>query len=143
MAERALQEMRDLLTSLQQEIARACEDKRRQEKEAQVKRQESHMQQGPEVPGETPAPSQGAGGKQNEGGCWCGYSPLAQSVKGDKDVFEYRVKLQDNLLELLHNAKLRTFTEGHSLWLMQSLTSDSSTCHEDLTFCVIVVDILS
>ncbi|XP_019276453.2 mRNA export factor GLE1 isoform X2 [Panthera pardus] len=65
-AERALQEMRDLLTSLQQEIARACEDKRRQDLEAQVKRQDSHMQQGPEVHRETPAPSQGPGGKQNE-----------------------------------------------------------------------------
>ncbi|KAF3821038.1 hypothetical protein GH733_011191 [Mirounga leonina] len=67
-AERALQEMRDLLTSLQQEITKACEDKRRQDEEAaQEKRQESKMQQGPEVPRETPAPSQGLGGKQNEG----------------------------------------------------------------------------
>ncbi|XP_045627111.1 mRNA export factor GLE1 isoform X1 [Ursus americanus] len=66
-AERALQEMRDLLTGLQQEIARACEDKRRQDEEAaQEKQQESKMQQGPEVPRETPAPSQGPGGKQNE-----------------------------------------------------------------------------
>lgn len=101
MAERALQEMRDLLTSLQQEITRACEDKRRQDLEAQVKRQDSHMQQGPEVHRETPAPSQGPGGKQNEGGCWRGYGPLAQNVKGDKNMFEYRVKLQDNLPELL------------------------------------------
>ncbi|XP_077707037.1 mRNA export factor GLE1 isoform X2 [Canis aureus] len=66
-AERALQEMRDLLTSLQQEIARACEDKRRQDEEAaQEKQQESKMQQGPEAPRETPAPNQGPGGKQNE-----------------------------------------------------------------------------
>ncbi|KAI5763072.1 GLE1 [Gulo gulo luscus] len=66
-AERALQEMRDLLTSLQQEIARACEDKRRQdEAAAREKRQESKMQQGPEVPREAPAPSQSPGGKQNE-----------------------------------------------------------------------------
>ncbi|XP_058380173.1 mRNA export factor GLE1 [Diceros bicornis minor] len=66
-AERALQEMRDLLTNLQQEIARACEDKRRQdEKEAQIKQQESQMQQGPQVHKESPAPSLGPGGKQNE-----------------------------------------------------------------------------
>lgn len=66
-AERALQEMRDLLVNLQQEIARASEDKRRQdEEEAQVKRQESQMQQGPEVHKESPAPSQGPGGKQKE-----------------------------------------------------------------------------
>ncbi|KAM7093441.1 mRNA export factor GLE1 isoform 1-T1 [Molossus nigricans] len=61
-AERALQEMWDLLTS-----AKACEDKRRQdEEEAQVKRQEAQMQQGPEVHKECPAPSQGPGGKQND-----------------------------------------------------------------------------
>ncbi|XP_029776385.1 nucleoporin GLE1 isoform X2 [Suricata suricatta] len=65
-AERALQDMRDLLTSLQQEVARACEDKRRQD-EAQAKRQESHTQQRPEVHREAPAPSQGPGGKQSEG----------------------------------------------------------------------------
>nr|XP_031533486.1 nucleoporin GLE1 isoform X2 [Vicugna pacos] len=67
-AERALQEMRDLLANLQQEITRACEDKKRQdEEEAQMKRQESQMQQGPEVHKESPAPSQGLGVKQNEG----------------------------------------------------------------------------
>ncbi|XP_012495175.1 PREDICTED: nucleoporin GLE1 [Propithecus coquereli] len=66
-AERALQEMRDLLKNLGQEITRACEDKKRQdEKEAQVKLQESQMQQGPEAHKESPAPSQGPGGKQNE-----------------------------------------------------------------------------
>lgn len=74
MAERALQEMRDLLSDLQQEISRACEEKRRQdEEEAQAKRQESLMQQGPEVHKESPAPSQGPAGKQNEGEFGCGY----------------------------------------------------------------------
>ncbi|XP_023982182.1 mRNA export factor GLE1 isoform X3 [Physeter macrocephalus] len=66
-AERALQEMRDLLVNLQQEIARACEDRRRQdEEEARVKRQESQVQQGPEVRKEPPASRQGPGGKLNE-----------------------------------------------------------------------------
>uniref|UniRef100_A0A8C6EEI5 mRNA export factor GLE1 n=1 Tax=Microcebus murinus TaxID=30608 RepID=A0A8C6EEI5_MICMU len=66
-AERALQEIRDLLTNLGQEITRACEDKKWQdEEEAQVKLQESQMQQGPEAHKESPAPSQGPGGKQNE-----------------------------------------------------------------------------
>ncbi|XP_024417955.1 mRNA export factor GLE1 [Desmodus rotundus] len=61
-AERALQEMRELCAN-----ARACADKRRQEeKEAQVKQQESQMQSGLEVCKEPPAPSQGPGGKQNE-----------------------------------------------------------------------------
>ncbi|KAM9641571.1 mRNA export factor GLE1 isoform 2-T2 [Trichechus inunguis] len=68
MAEQALQEMQDLLTNLQQEITRACEDKRRQDEEeaVQVKQQESQAQQRPEVQKESPAPSQGPGGKQNE-----------------------------------------------------------------------------
>lgn len=66
-AEQALQEMRDLLMNLGQEITRACEDKRRQdEEEAQVKLQEAQMQQGPEAHKEPPATSQGPGGKQNE-----------------------------------------------------------------------------
>ncbi|KAM6169428.1 mRNA export factor GLE1 isoform 2-T2 [Rhynchocyon petersi] len=61
MAESALQEMRALLTDLQQEISRAGEDKRRQgEKEAQVKQQEVQQRQ------ELPAPSQGPGRKQKE-----------------------------------------------------------------------------
>ncbi|XP_036272104.1 mRNA export factor GLE1 isoform X2 [Pipistrellus kuhlii] len=61
-AERALQEMRELLAD-----ARACEDKRRQEEEeAQVKRQESQLQQRPEVRRECPAPSPGPAGKRNE-----------------------------------------------------------------------------
>ncbi|XP_054440261.1 mRNA export factor GLE1 isoform X2 [Pteronotus mesoamericanus] len=61
-AERALQEMRDLCADV-----RACEDKRKQEeKEAQRKQQESQVQQGPEVHKESPAPSQGPGVKQNE-----------------------------------------------------------------------------
>uniref|UniRef100_F7I333 mRNA export factor GLE1 n=1 Tax=Callithrix jacchus TaxID=9483 RepID=F7I333_CALJA len=66
-AERALQEMRDLLRNLGQEIARACEDKKRQdEEEAQVKLQEAQMQQGPEAHKEPLASSQGPGGKQIE-----------------------------------------------------------------------------
>lgn len=77
--------------NLQQEIARASEDKRRQdEEEAQAKRQESQMQQGPEVHKESPAPSQVPGGKQKEGKFPCGYDPLTwckfQSEK-NKSVF--------------------------------------------------------
>lgn len=104
MAERALQEMRDLLTD-----ARACEDKRRQGEE------EAQMQQGPEVRKECPAPSQGPGGKRNEGECRCGYDPCCefQNVLRSK-VLEYR--------------------------LMRSLTSDSSTFHEDLKFCIVLID---
>ncbi|KAI5932414.1 Nucleoporin GLE1 [Manis javanica] len=66
-AERALQEMRDLLRNMEQEITTACEDKRRQEaEEARVKQQESQGKRGPEVHTESLAPSQGLGRKQNE-----------------------------------------------------------------------------
>ncbi|XP_006834899.1 PREDICTED: nucleoporin GLE1 [Chrysochloris asiatica] len=68
MAERALQEMRNLFTNLQQEVTRAYEDKRRQdEEEAQGKQQESQAQQRPEAHKESTALSQDPGGKQNEG----------------------------------------------------------------------------
>ncbi|XP_069870858.1 mRNA export factor GLE1 [Dipodomys merriami] len=66
-AERAVQEMRELVTNLGQEITRACEEKKRQdEEEAQVKLQESQMQQGSGTPTPTPVPSQDPGGTQNE-----------------------------------------------------------------------------
>ncbi|KAI5932037.1 Nucleoporin GLE1 [Manis javanica] len=66
-AERALQEMWVLLRNMEQEIARACEDKRRQEaEEARLKQQESQGKQGPEVHTESPDPSQGLGRKQND-----------------------------------------------------------------------------
>ncbi|XP_012876698.1 PREDICTED: nucleoporin GLE1 [Dipodomys ordii] len=66
-AERAVQEMRELVTNLGQEITRACEDKKRQdEEEAQAKLQESQMQQGSGTPTPTPVPSQDPGGTQNE-----------------------------------------------------------------------------
>lgn len=71
MAERALQEMRELLAD-----ARACEDKRRQEEEeAQVKRQELQLQQRPEVRKECPAPSPRPAGKRNEGELRGGHAP--------------------------------------------------------------------
>uniref|UniRef100_A0AC11E4S2 GLE1 RNA export mediator n=1 Tax=Ovis aries TaxID=9940 RepID=A0AC11E4S2_SHEEP len=66
-AEGALQEMRDLLSNLHQEIGRACEEKRRRdEEEARIKQQESQMQQRPEAHKESPVPNQGPGAKPNE-----------------------------------------------------------------------------
>lgn len=65
-AEQALQEMRDLLVNLGQEITRACEDKKQQEeKEAQARLQESQMHQGQEAHKESAAPSQGPRDKQH------------------------------------------------------------------------------
>uniref|UniRef100_A0A8C5P436 mRNA export factor GLE1 n=1 Tax=Jaculus jaculus TaxID=51337 RepID=A0A8C5P436_JACJA len=67
-AERALQEMRHLLSTLEQEITRACEDKKRRDKEeAQVKLGESQVQQGTGAPTQSVAPNQGLGPSKNEG----------------------------------------------------------------------------
>lgn len=65
-AERALQEMRDLLSDLEQEITRASQVKKKHEEEARVKRQESQVQQGPGPPTQTSAPSPSPVGTQNE-----------------------------------------------------------------------------
>nr|XP_042134573.1 nucleoporin GLE1-like [Peromyscus maniculatus bairdii] len=66
-AERTLQEMRDPLSNLEQEITRAYEVKKQQdEEEAQVKLQESQVQQGPGAPTQPPVPSPGPAGTQNE-----------------------------------------------------------------------------
>ncbi|XP_007527123.1 mRNA export factor GLE1 isoform X1 [Erinaceus europaeus] len=66
-AERTLQEMRNLLTNLQQEVTKACENKHRQdEEEARVKLQESQIKQRSELRKEPSVPSQGQGGKMNE-----------------------------------------------------------------------------
>lgn len=66
-AERTLQEMRDLLSNLEQEITRAYEVKKKQdEEEARVKLQESQVQQGPGAPTQPPVPSPGPAGTQNE-----------------------------------------------------------------------------
>ncbi|XP_049640139.1 mRNA export factor GLE1-like [Suncus etruscus] len=66
-AEQALQDTRDLLAPLQQEVAAAKGEKRRQEEAARAKPQPSHTQKEPEVHKDLPAPSQGSGGKQSQG----------------------------------------------------------------------------
>eukprot|EP00073_Rattus_norvegicus_P021910 XP_006233900.1 PREDICTED: nucleoporin GLE1 isoform X2 [Rattus norvegicus] len=65
-AERVLQEMRDLLSNLEQEITRASEMKKKDEEEARVKLQESQVQQGPGAPTKTSAPSPSLVGTQSE-----------------------------------------------------------------------------
>lgn len=72
-AERALQEMRDLLSNLEQEIIRASEVKKKQdEEEARVKLQEPQVQQGTGAPTQPPVHSPSPAGIQNEGQFWCG-----------------------------------------------------------------------
>lgn len=65
-AERVLQEMRDLLSNLEQEISRASEVKKKDEEEARVKLQESQVQQGPGAPTKTSAPNPSPVGTQSE-----------------------------------------------------------------------------
>ncbi|XP_075841769.1 mRNA export factor GLE1 [Microtus pennsylvanicus] len=66
-AERTLQEMRDLLSNLEQEITRAYEVKKKQdEEEARIKLQESQVQKGPGAPTQPTVPSPGPAGTQNE-----------------------------------------------------------------------------
>ncbi|CAO2582588.1 mRNA export factor GLE1 [Lemmus lemmus] len=66
-AERTLQEMRDLLSNLEQEITRAYEVKKKQdEEEARIKLQESQVQQGPGAPTQPTVPSPGPAGTKNE-----------------------------------------------------------------------------
>ncbi|XP_040818986.1 nucleoporin GLE1 isoform X2 [Ochotona curzoniae] len=85
-AEQALQEMRDLLMTLGQEIARACEDKKQQEeKEAQVRLQEAQRQQGQEAQQEASAPSQGLADKRQE----------ALQVKVQDSTMQWYQQLQD------------------------------------------------
>ncbi|XP_036041788.1 nucleoporin GLE1 isoform X3 [Onychomys torridus] len=81
-AERTLQEMRDLLSNLEQEITRAYEVKKKQdEEEARVKLQESQVQQGPGAPTQPPVPSPGPAGIQSEG------------------EFDLQVKVQDSTMQ--------------------------------------------
>ncbi|XP_028612895.1 nucleoporin GLE1 [Grammomys surdaster] len=65
-AERALQEMRDLLSNLEQAITRASEMKKKDEEKARVKLEESQVLQGPGPPTQTSAPSPSPVGTQNE-----------------------------------------------------------------------------
>ncbi|XP_028919747.1 nucleoporin GLE1 isoform X1 [Ornithorhynchus anatinus] len=65
-AEHALQEMREVVVSVRQEIAKAVEEKRQEEK-AREKQQLQKQQQKPESETLTPAHTEG-GGKQKEGG---------------------------------------------------------------------------
>nr|XP_003470691.1 nucleoporin GLE1 [Cavia porcellus] len=66
-AKRALQEMRDLCTSLGQEISRACREKRQEEEADRAKLQDSQMQQGLGATPRTPGPSQSPSRTQSEG----------------------------------------------------------------------------
>ncbi|KAM6336971.1 mRNA export factor GLE1 isoform 3-T3 [Alca torda] len=65
--ERALQEMRGLISSMQQEIAAAVEEKRRRDEEEERQKQKELLKK-EQVKAQTPAPAQQSGGKQQKEG---------------------------------------------------------------------------
>lgn len=69
--ERALQEMRGLISSMQQEIAAAVEEKRRRDEE-EVKQKQKELLKKEQTKAQTPAPAQPPGGKQQKEG-WLGF----------------------------------------------------------------------
>ncbi|XP_051492296.1 mRNA export factor GLE1 [Apus apus] len=83
-AERALQEMRALVASMQQEIAAAVEVKRRDEKEESQKQKELLEKQ--KMKAQTPAPAQQSGGKQQKEGL---------QVKAEESIMQWYHQLQD------------------------------------------------
>ncbi|XP_061208854.1 mRNA export factor GLE1 [Neopsephotus bourkii] len=83
--ERALQEMRGLISSMQQEIAAAEEEKRRKDEEEAKQKQEELLNK-EQTNAQTPAPAQQAGGNQQKEGL-----PL----KAHKSTMQWYQQLQD------------------------------------------------
>ncbi|KFO82440.1 Nucleoporin GLE1, partial [Cuculus canorus] len=82
--ERALQEMRGLIASMQQEIAAAVEEKRRRDEEEEKQKQE--LLKAEQMKAEAIAPAQQLGGKQQKGGL---------QVKADPSTMQWYQQLQD------------------------------------------------
>ncbi|KFP30449.1 Nucleoporin GLE1, partial [Colius striatus] len=82
--ERALQEMRGLISSMQQEIAAAVEEKRRDEEQERQKQEELLKKE--QVKAQTPAPAQQSEGKQQKEGL---------QVKAEESTMQWYQQLQD------------------------------------------------
>lgn len=72
--ERALQEMRGLISSMQQEIAAAVEEKRRRDEEEERQKQTELLKK-EQMKAQTPAPAQQSVGKQQKEGWFHLFSP--------------------------------------------------------------------
>uniref|UniRef100_A0A8C3JIG6 mRNA export factor GLE1 n=1 Tax=Calidris pygmaea TaxID=425635 RepID=A0A8C3JIG6_9CHAR len=83
--ERALQEMRGLISSMQQEIAAAVEEKRRRDEEEERQKQKELLKK-EQVKAQTPAPAQQSGGKQQKEGL---------QVKAEESTMQWYQQLQD------------------------------------------------
>ncbi|NXY73455.1 GLE1 protein, partial [Glareola pratincola] len=84
--ERALQEMRGLISSMQQEIAVAVEEKRRRDEKEEREKQEELLKKEQQVKAQTPAPAQQSGGKQQKEGL---------QVKAEESTMQWYQQLQD------------------------------------------------
>ncbi|XP_069729289.1 mRNA export factor GLE1 isoform X2 [Phaenicophaeus curvirostris] len=82
--ERALQEMRGLIASMQQEIAAAVEEKKKRDEEEERKKQE--LLKAEQMKAQATAPAQQLGGKQQKGGL---------QIKGDPSIMQWYQQLQD------------------------------------------------
>ncbi|NXT87542.1 GLE1 protein, partial [Anhinga rufa] len=83
--ERALQEMRGLISSMQQEIAAAVEEKRRRDEEEERQKQKELLKK-EQMKAQTPAPAQQSGGKQQKEGL---------QVKAEESTMRWYQQLQD------------------------------------------------
>ncbi|XP_059684689.1 mRNA export factor GLE1 [Gavia stellata] len=83
--ERALQEMRGLISSMQQEIAAAVEEKRRKDEEEERQKQKELLKN-EQMKAQAPAPAQQSGGKQQKEGL---------QVKAEESTMQWYQQLQD------------------------------------------------
>uniref|UniRef100_A0A8U7NZ86 mRNA export factor GLE1 n=1 Tax=Corvus moneduloides TaxID=1196302 RepID=A0A8U7NZ86_CORMO len=83
--ERALQEMRGLISSMQQEIAAALEEKKRKDEEEE-KQKQKELEKKEQMKSQTPAPAQQSGGKQQKEGL---------QVKTEESIMQWYQQLQD------------------------------------------------
>ncbi|OXB72165.1 UNVERIFIED_CONTAM: hypothetical protein H355_000882 [Colinus virginianus] len=83
--EQALNEMRGLISSMQQEIAAAVEEKKRRDEQEKKQKQEELLKK-QQAEAQTPAPAQPSGGKQQK---------EALQVKAEEDTMQWYQQLQD------------------------------------------------
>ncbi|XP_065593625.1 mRNA export factor GLE1 [Cyrtonyx montezumae] len=83
--EQALNEMRGLISSMQQEIAAAVEEKKRRDEQEEKQKQEELLKK-QQAEAQTPAPVQPSGGKQQK---------EALQVKAEEDTMQWYQQLQD------------------------------------------------
>ncbi|KFQ17841.1 PREDICTED: nucleoporin GLE1, partial [Merops nubicus] len=102
--EQALQEMRGLISSMEQEIAAAVEEKRRRDEEEKRQKQQELLKK-EQMKAQTPAPAQQSGGKQQKEGL---------QVKADEVIMQWYQQLQDSAEQCVASFSEITNCEGNS-----------------------------